>query len=164
MIFSCGQDGNLFAFNYNVESEARRHSIHVDPLQPLDYYQAVADIEDYSYPSLEEAKQRSEFEKAMKIANERKADVMSEVKELGKLFKQILVRNKKMPPEQQINHEDFLLDDRITTDMNDRLKAQVDLVNRKLAYDVSIFQASQSRRSENIGVSRVIRTGCAIPK
>lgn len=36
-----------------------------------------------------------------------------------------------------IPHEEFLLDDRITEDLNQRLSSEVALVNRKLAFDVS---------------------------
>lgn len=47
-----------------------------------------------------------------------------------------MIRNRDLIQSQQIPHEEFELDPRITEDLNQQLQAEMDLVHRKLAFKV----------------------------
>lgn len=62
------------------------------------------------YISIEDAKQKAEHDRKMKLAEEKKQKVRKEVSSLRRQFNQVLLRNKELSPHLQLSTNDFIMD------------------------------------------------------
>ena len=60
--------------------------------------------------SIEDAKQKAEHDRKMKLAEEKKQRVRKEVTGLRRQFYQVLLRNKELPAHLQLSTNDFIMD------------------------------------------------------
>ena len=60
--------------------------------------------------SIEDAKQKAEHDRKMKLAEEKKQKVRKEVIGLRRQFYQVLLRNKELPAHLQLSTKDFIMD------------------------------------------------------
>ncbi|XP_048505660.1 cilia- and flagella-associated protein 44 isoform X2 [Athalia rosae] len=138
MLLTCGYDGNLFSYIINDVGEYTESYLHPEiqsPPLPLPVRE-VDDIEELSHPSLEQVIVKAEQNRIMAVAKRKKSEVLNMLSSLGETYARILDRNHNLIKSQQIPHEDFELDPRITTDLNQHLEAEMNLVYRKLAFKV----------------------------
>lgn len=91
-------------------------------------------MDDPKTMSLEEMKNKLEFDAKMKVANARKRDVMDLLKALEKQYEAFLRRNAKLPQSQQFTQEDLVLDQRVVADLDQTLAEEMSLVKKRTAW------------------------------
>ena len=67
--------------------------------------------------SIEDAKQKSEYDKKMRLAEEKKAGVRKTIEELRQQFKQLLTENTKLPEHLRLNRKEFEMDPEIKKEL-----------------------------------------------
>ncbi|XP_035792074.1 cilia- and flagella-associated protein 44-like [Anopheles albimanus] len=132
-LFSIGADGNLFAYRWYGAGEPFK-AIPPKPLEKC--VKRVFDIDESSFPSLEEQKARREADRLAKIVADRRSAVQRTVAEYRKRFDELLERNSRLPASYRIPVTDFVLDERIMDDLKERLASEMKLVHRRMAFDV----------------------------
>ncbi|XP_053674678.1 cilia- and flagella-associated protein 44 [Anopheles nili] len=141
-IFSVGADGNLFAYRWYGEGD---HFQIMTPQALEKSVKRVFDIDEASYPSLEEQKARQESDRLAKIVSDRKEGVLRTVSSYRKRFEALLERNRALPEAFRIPVTDFVLDERIMSDLREQLEAEMGLVHRKMAFDVEKVRIAASK-------------------
>ncbi|XP_046813293.1 cilia- and flagella-associated protein 44 isoform X2 [Vespa crabro] len=141
MLLTCGHDGNLFSYRINDDTADEIIDIPQPsvPVRSLDDIHGVEDIEEPEYPTLENFIVKTEHDKVLALAKEKKEKTLQILHELTAKYSKIVDRNRSLLKSQQIPHENFELDPRITADLNKQLEMKMDLVHRKKA-----FQAEKS--------------------
>ncbi|XP_047346739.1 cilia- and flagella-associated protein 44 isoform X3 [Vespa velutina] len=141
MLLTCGHDGNLFSYRINDDTADEIIDIPQPsvPVRSLDDIHGVEDIEEPEYPTLENFIVKTEHDKVLALAKEKKEKTYQILHELTAKYSKIVDRNRNLLKSQQIPHENFELDPRITADLNKQLEMKMDLVHRKKA-----FQAEKS--------------------
>ncbi|XP_030750373.1 cilia- and flagella-associated protein 44 [Sitophilus oryzae] len=169
-LFSCGYDGNLFSYKFQPKD-------YTYPSQRHRRYRAehtcakVDDTKSDQKLSLEETKIKAENDKIQKLANEHKQSIREILKTLKERYKKLLQRNAHLLPSQIIPHADLEPDERVAEYVDQSFIDKIDIVNRKLAYDVekSKIQVTKLRnyftdpcdRHTNL-VQGINKPGCAI--
>lgn len=132
-LFTVGNDGNIFSYKWREQFEAQT-SDQPTPIQlPID---PVIDIDDPEMLSLEDQKQKNNADLRLRIANDRKDDVLRILSDYEFQFRDILRRNKELPSRQRVEQNETELDNRITEIVQNNFMDQMNIVKRKLAFDV----------------------------
>ncbi|ESO88399.1 hypothetical protein LOTGIDRAFT_126121, partial [Lottia gigantea] len=108
MLLSVGADGNFFSFVYmeqlKLEEQIKANKakipsarVNIDPERQID------DIDDPNAYSIEDAKQKAEYDKLMKQAEEKKREVRRAIAKLRRQFKAILEQNEDLPSDLQLD-------------------------------------------------------------
>ncbi|KAJ8952048.1 hypothetical protein NQ318_010958 [Aromia moschata] len=132
--FSCGSDGNVFAYRFQPDDYV--YSETIAPKHRISRPTGIKDVEPYTKLSLEETKIKAENDRVLKLANQRKAKVREILKNLKQRYARVLTRNAKLLPSQVIPREKLELDPRISEEVDKSFEDKLNLVKRKLAYDV----------------------------
>lgn len=85
---------------------------------------------------LEEVIVKSEHDRIVAAAKRKKDATLALLGNLTKEYRKIVDRNSRLLKSQQIPQEELELDPRITADLNNHLKEEMDLVHKKLAFEV----------------------------
>lgn len=85
-LFSIGKDGNLFSYNWNLPIKQVRI---ITPTNLPTDIPVVHDIDDPNFLSLEQIKEKENFEKQQKLLTDKKAQVLATIAELRKEFEEI---------------------------------------------------------------------------
>ncbi|KAI4496377.1 hypothetical protein M0804_000187 [Polistes exclamans] len=138
IFLTCGYDGNLFTYKINDNTadeiiEIPKPNI---PVRLLDDINSVEDIEEPDYPTLENVIVKTEHDRVSALAREKKEQTLQILHELTEEYSKIMDRNRSLLKSQQIPREDLELDPRITTDLNEQLELEMDLVHRKEAFQI----------------------------
>ncbi|XP_043276979.1 cilia- and flagella-associated protein 44 isoform X2 [Venturia canescens] len=141
MLLTCGHDGNLFSYKINDECTnwpPRRIEQAKEQAAELPAPTSkVRDIEESAQQLiLEEVIVKSEHDRIFAAAKRKKDASLALLGNLSEEYRTILERNSRILKSQQIPQEEFELDPRITADLNDRLKREMDLVHKKMAFEV----------------------------
>jgi hypothetical protein len=96
----------------------------------------VYDIDDPQFLSLEQQKQKDDYDHRMQIANNKKGCVLKTIDGLRVDYLKILERNTQLPSSQQFTAAELEIDPRITVDLEEQLKVEMNLVQRKMSFDV----------------------------
>lgn len=133
--FTCGQDGNVFTYNYYPEN--KEYIVYFP--QRIKFTKKLPKIKDengYKTLSLEEIIVKAENDRIEKLANDHKRQLREKIKQLKKRYDKMRDRNSRLLSTQVIPREELEIDRRITKDLKDRLEADLALVKRKLAFAV----------------------------
>nr|XP_018898031.1 PREDICTED: uncharacterized protein LOC109031139 [Bemisia tabaci] len=138
-LFSCGSDGNIFAYTLNCCSEYFTEykplpSTYIEPL-----FTAIDEYEDLIY-SLEERKQNLKQDKILEAINKRKADTRKTLANLKLQYEDLLKRNSKLSDSHQLPRPVLELDERITNYIQLKIQNEMNLLNEKMAYDIERSQ------------------------
>lgn len=133
--FSCGHDGNVFSYKFYPENEDYTTAV-VKQTPVFKKYESIYDESGYDHLSLEQAIVKAEEDRKTNLANYNKQQYLDKLFSLRKAFHQLIKRNKKLPPTQIIPRDMLELDPRISMDLQEKLDAQLQLVKRKLAFEV----------------------------
>lgn len=133
-MFSSGADGNIFSYKWNIPIQSAHQPHKLVPV-PLPTSKIMDIIEPLAL-SLEEQKQKNNKDVRAKIANDRKAKVVAIIEEHKKTFFELMSRNEKLVPTQQIDRSEMGLDSRISSNLQASLKERAQLVKRKLAFNL----------------------------
>ena len=75
--------------------------------------------------SIEDAKQKAEADRKMKLAEEKKQKVRKEVSGLRKQFTQVLLRNRVLPEHLQLSNDDFIMDPKMEETLAQQTREKV---------------------------------------
>lgn len=135
-IFSTGVDGNIFRYTLNIDWPDDDS----DMLQPvpirLDVDGEIADIIDPECLSLEQEKQKQNFDAHQKIIDRRKRGVHGIIGQYEADFRAVTKRNKNLIKSQQIALDQLELDGRISAHVQQELHELLAIERRKIAFDV----------------------------
>ena len=116
-ILATTQDGNFFSFRLEDRNVSSQQQQETPSSADIDITPAK-DIEDPKHYSLEEARQRAENDRKLKLAEEQKKQVLAQVNRLRKQFRQFQTQNLNLPPHIQIPAIDFIMDKQAAEDFN----------------------------------------------
>nr|XP_006000125.2 PREDICTED: cilia- and flagella-associated protein 44 [Latimeria chalumnae] len=139
-IVTCGADSNIFVFSVMPEEDieealkAKKATV-PSPRKDLEKEKAVEDIEDPNAYSIENAKQRAEWDRVVKLAEEKKLRKRQHLAQLQTEFKMLLTCNMELPEHMQLTKEDFELDERIREEMERKTAQRMRLVRKELAWE-----------------------------
>ncbi|KAI6658873.1 Cilia- and flagella-associated protein 44-like [Oopsacas minuta] len=116
-ILATSEDGNFFSFKVEERQLTSASQYEISNTADIDI-SAAKDIEDPKHYSLEEARQRAENDRKLKLAEEQKKQVIAQVNKLRKQFKQFQSRNNSLPSHIQLGEEEFIMDKQAVEDFN----------------------------------------------
>ncbi|KAK6165219.1 hypothetical protein SNE40_023570 [Patella caerulea] len=139
-LLSVGADGNFFMFNYMeqqkldekiAENKAKIPSARKED----DREEPIDDIDDPNAYSIEDAKQKAEYDKLMKQAEEKKRDVRRNIAKLRRQFKSILEQNEDLPKDLQLNRMEFEMDREIKLELERQTEEKIETVRKEMAWE-----------------------------
>jgi cilia- and flagella-associated protein 44 len=135
-LFSVGADSNIFGILFNCdEVELERAKLEKIKVQASSAeVKAVNDIEDPAFYSIEQAKQKSENEKIISIAERKKAEMREKITNLRKSFKDLTKKNDQLVPRLKLNKDEFLIEESIKDQVLSQIKEKIDLTYKELAW------------------------------
>ncbi|NWY71724.1 CFA44 protein, partial [Erithacus rubecula] len=140
-LITCGGDGNIFTFDLLSEEELLEKLpkelkvIIPPPRSGLEKEKAVEDIKDPDAGTIEECKQKMEYERKMKEAEEKKNKKREELSALRQDFVFLLQKNQELPKHMQLHKEEFKMDHRIFEELDRQTLQRIQLVREKLAWE-----------------------------
>ncbi|XP_056341272.1 cilia- and flagella-associated protein 44 [Oenanthe melanoleuca] len=136
-LITCGGDGNIFTFDLLSEEELPKELkvIIPPPRSGLEKEKATEDIKDPNADTIEEYKQKMEYERKMKEAEEKKNKKREELSALRKDFVFLLQKNQELPKHMQLHKEEFEMDHRIFEELDRQTLQRIQLVREKLAWE-----------------------------
>lgn len=136
-LFTCGDDGNVFSFFMNFGEEKNFLFEVKEKLGFFGYdFEDVEDIKDFGHPSLEEVIVGNENERILSLTRKSKEDMYHLLRNLTKDYQAIMERNRKLIKSQQISASDFVLDERISEDLNRQLGREMELIGERMAFKI----------------------------
>ncbi|XP_022324096.2 cilia- and flagella-associated protein 44-like isoform X1 [Crassostrea virginica] len=139
MLLSAGSDGNLFLYDImeqeKVDQKVAEAKAKLPSAKKSGEQVTVDDIDDPNAYSIEDAKQKAEHDKMMKIADEKKKDVRRQIAKLRRQFKSILEQNEGLPVHLQLRKEEFELDKDIKLELEKQKTDRIDIVRKELAWE-----------------------------
>lgn len=134
--FSCGYDGNIFSYRFYPDDDNYiKPSAKIQTAPDVNIIQ-VADVDGYKKLSLEESKIKAEQDRNDRVANRNRKIVFEKLLVLKGQFQVLLNRNNRLPTTQIIPREQLEIDPIITNHLDGKLTRDLELVQRKLAFDV----------------------------
>ncbi|NXL31669.1 CFA44 protein, partial [Glaucidium brasilianum] len=136
-LITCGGDGNIFTFNIlSLEDVHRELKAKIpSPRSDLEKEKAPEDIEDPSAYNIEEVKQKKEYERIMKEAEEKKRKKREELIALRHEFLSLLQKNQELPKHMQLHKEQYEMDHRIFAELDRQAAQRILLVQKELAWE-----------------------------
>lgn len=135
-IFTVGNDSNIFSYKNNIPGTKTTSSKKTAPFTSIDSYTIVEDIFDSESLTLEEQKIKHNVDKINQIADFNKEKMKKIISDYKVEFQDIVRRNNLLIKSMQLNLKTINLDDRITTDIRKKLDQEIELVERRKAYEV----------------------------
>ncbi|NXI22765.1 CFA44 protein, partial [Sterrhoptilus dennistouni] len=136
-LITCGGDGNIFTFDLLSEEELPKdvEVIIPPPRSGLQEEKGTEDIRDPDAYTIEAHKQKMEYEREMKEAEEKKNKKRKELSALRQDFVLLLQKNQELPKHMQLHGEEFEMD-RVIFEELDRQKLQrIQLMQKELAWE-----------------------------
>ncbi|NXF48965.1 CFA44 protein, partial [Oceanites oceanicus] len=136
-LITCGGDGNIFTFNIlspeDVHKELKAKI--PSPRSGLEKEKATEDIEDPNAYNIEQVKQKKEYERIMKEAEEKKNKKREELIALRHDFLFLLQKNQELPKHMQLHREQYEMDHRIFEELDRQTAQRIQLVQKELAWE-----------------------------
>ncbi|XP_037245690.1 cilia- and flagella-associated protein 44 [Falco rusticolus] len=135
-LITCGGDGNIFAFNILSPEDVHKELKAKIPSPRSDLEKkATEDIEDPNAYNIEEVKQKKDYERIMKEAEEKKHKKREELIALRHEFLFLLQKNQELPEHMQLHREQFEMDPRFSEELNRQTAQRIQLVQKELAWE-----------------------------
>ncbi|NWW30986.1 CFA44 protein, partial [Panurus biarmicus] len=136
-LITYGGDGNIFTFDLLSEEELPKElkATIPPPRSGLEKEKATEDIRDPDAYTIEEYKQKKEYERKMKEAEEKKNKKREELSALRQDFLFLLQKNQELPKHMQLHREEFEMDRRIFEEMDRQRLQRIQLVQKQLAWE-----------------------------
>ncbi|OXB83351.1 UNVERIFIED_CONTAM: hypothetical protein H355_001788 [Colinus virginianus] len=141
-LITCGGDGNIFTFNIlcpeDVHKELKAEI--PPPRRGLEKEKAAEDIQDPNACNIEEVKQKKEYERIMKEAEDKKNKKRKELVALRQVFLSLLQKNQELPKHMQLQRKVNLLfqyemDQRVFEELNKQTAQRIQLAEKELAWE-----------------------------
>ncbi|NXR55187.1 CFA44 protein, partial [Hippolais icterina] len=132
-----GGDGNIFTFDLWSEEELPKELkvIIPPPRSGLEKEKGTEDITDPDAHTIEEYKQKKEYERKVKEAEEKKNKKREELSALRQDFVSVLQKNQELPKHMQLHREEFEMDRRIFEELDRQRLQRIQLVQKELAWE-----------------------------
>ncbi|KAK3588814.1 hypothetical protein CHS0354_028462 [Potamilus streckersoni] len=138
-LISVGADGNFFIFTYmeqeRLEKKIAEAKATLPSAKKKESEKIADDIDDPNAYSIEDAKQKAEYDKMMKDAEEKKREVRRQVAKLRRQFKTLLEQNDGLPKHLQLHKDEFELDKEIKEELRRQREEKIELVRKELAWE-----------------------------
>jgi len=85
--------------------------------------------------SIEDAKQKAEHDRKMRLAEEKKQRVMREVGALRRTFLRLQQRGRELPGHLRLGEREFVMDPNMEQQLHERAEAKVELVRREAVWE-----------------------------
>ncbi len=135
-IFTVGNDSNIFSYKNNIPGSTAPSTRKPTTFTSIDSFKIVDDISDLDSLTLEEQKIKHNFDKINQIADVNKEKMKKVIDEYKAEFLDIVRRNRLLKESMQLDLRTINLDDRITADIQKRLDQEMELVEKRKAYEV----------------------------
>lgn len=135
-IFTVGNDSNIFSYKNNIPGSKIISTKQSAKFISMESYNIVEDITDPESLTLEEQKIKNNLDKINQIADSNKEKMKKIISDYKIEFLDIVRRNNLLKPSMQLDMKTINLDDRITADIQKRLDQEMELVERRKAYEV----------------------------
>jgi len=134
-LFSTGQDSNIFGilFNCGVE-ELERAKLESLKIGTSIKVAEIADIDDPAAYSIEEAKQKSENDKVLAVAETKMAQMRQRITELRKMFKTLVVKNENLVPRLKLDKGQFAIEGSIKDQVVGQINERINATQKELAW------------------------------
>ncbi|NWZ32929.1 CFA44 protein, partial [Asarcornis scutulata] len=136
-LITCGEDGNIFTFNILSPADVHKElkAKIPSPRSGLEMEKAAEDIEDPNAYNIEEVKQKEEYERIRKEAEDKKSKKREELTALREEFLLLLQKNQELPKHMQLHRDQYEMDHRIIEDLNRQTAQKIQLVEKELAWE-----------------------------
>ncbi|NXU15545.1 CFA44 protein, partial [Pardalotus punctatus] len=144
-LITCGGDGNIFTFDIWLEEELPKERpkklpkelkvIIPPPRRGLEKEKAVEDIRDPDAYTIEQYKQKKEFERKMKEAEDEKNKKREKLRALRDDFVFLVQKNQELPKHMQLHREEFEMDHRIFEELDRQKLQRIQSVQKELAWE-----------------------------
>ncbi|NXK68126.1 CFA44 protein, partial [Sylvietta virens] len=136
-LITYGGDGNIFTFDFWSDEELPKELkvIIPPPRSGLEKEKGTEDIRDPDAYTIEEDKQKKEYERKMKEAEEKKNKKRQELSALRQDFVFLLQKNQDLPKHMQLHREEFEMDRRISEELDRQRLQRIQLVEKELAWE-----------------------------
>ncbi|XP_038057956.1 cilia- and flagella-associated protein 44-like isoform X2 [Patiria miniata] len=145
-VFTSGADGNLFAFELmsqeKIEEAKALAKAKIPSAKKEDEDRKVSDIESKDHYSIELEKQKSEYDKMMRKAEEKKMEVRRTIAKFRRQFKKLLEQNQELPDHLQLQRKEFEMDPGIRKELEKQTNDKIELVRRELAWEAEKHKIS----------------------
>ncbi|TPX71174.1 hypothetical protein SpCBS45565_g01378 [Spizellomyces sp. 'palustris'] len=129
-----GADGGLFVWRVSMEDIKSSEAYEGSELIEIDQGNMVDDIVDSNAYSLQEAKVKSEKDKEIEDAENKKQVTRDDIQELRNEFLKLVTENEKAPPEQQIARTAVTIDPDLQADIERESEEKIRLVRKELEW------------------------------
>ncbi|XP_063275925.1 cilia- and flagella-associated protein 44-like isoform X1 [Prinia subflava] len=136
-LITYGGDGNIFAFDL-LSEEAPPKELKViipPPRSGLEKEKGAEDIKDPDAYTIEEYKQKKEYERKMKEAEEKKNKKREQLSALRQDFVFLLQKNQELPKHMQLHREEFEMDRRIFEELDRQRLQRIQSVQKEQAWE-----------------------------
>ncbi len=115
------------------------------------------------FPSIEDAKQKAEHDRKMKLAEEKKLSVRREVAALRKAFRRLQQRNEDLPPPLRLDQREFVMDPGMEAELQQRTKEKVELVGREMEWESEKHQIALDKLKRRLDITPMVThvSGCS---
>lgn len=135
-IFTVGNDSNIFSYKNNIPGSKIISTRTSTPASSTGSFRIVEDIVDPDSLTLEQKKIKDNLDKINQIADFNKEKMKKVIADYKVEYLDIVRRNNLLKPSMQLDLKTVNLDDRITADIQKKLDQEMELVERKKAYEV----------------------------
>lgn len=135
-IFTVGNDSNIFSYKNNIPGSKISTTIKSAPSISIESFKEVEDISDPESLTLEEQKIKHNLDIINQIADLNKEKMKNVISDYKAEFLNIVGRNSSLIKSMQLDLKTINLDDRITADIQKKLDKEMELVERRKAYEV----------------------------
>uniref|UniRef100_A0A672TLJ5 Cilia- and flagella-associated protein 44 n=1 Tax=Strigops habroptila TaxID=2489341 RepID=A0A672TLJ5_STRHB len=139
-LITCGGDGNIFTFNILSPEDVQKELKAKIPSPKFKAVSFLSSTEITLFPlscifSIEEVKQKKEYDRKMKEAEEKKQKKREELIALRHEFLLLLQKNQKLPKHMQLHREQFEMDRKIFEELDRQTAQRIQLVQKELAWE-----------------------------
>ncbi|KAH9503837.1 Cilia- and flagella-associated protein 44 [Bulinus truncatus] len=140
VVLTCGADGNFFQFLFmsqeELEEKIRENKAKLPSARKVDLLgKPIDDIDDPNAYSIEDAKQKSEYDKRMKEAEYKKKEVRKKINQMRRQFRTIIEQNENLPKHLQLGRMEFEMDREIKQELERQTQEKIEIVRKELAWE-----------------------------
>lgn len=163
-VFSVGQDGNFFVYDFNGDlltpKSPPQSKQRVGEQQRGEDGRDVEDIDDPGHYSIEEAKQKAERDRMLRLAEEKKMGVRRQVAKLRRQFRSVKSKNERMPKHLMLGKDELELDPQLRVEMREQTERRIELLKKEMEWETEkhsiALKKLQARFKDIVEFDRVV--------
>ncbi|XP_064651335.1 cilia- and flagella-associated protein 44-like isoform X2 [Lineus longissimus] len=138
-LFTVGADGNFFTYQViddaQLEERIKQEKAKLPSARRDLEERHVDDIDDMNAYSIEDARQKAEYDRMMKVADEKKQNVRKTISQLRLQFKKLVESNDELPRNLQLLRMEFEMDPEIKKELERQTHDKIALVGKEMAWE-----------------------------